>query len=153
MFSRKESSELRKEFWTAFGQYMAPVLSADGEKINWINYKTGVKGIQFKMNAEGKRAEISIEINHPDLVYQELIFEKFLELKSILHETLEEEWTWVLHAGTEQGKTISKIYKERESVNVMRKEDWPALISFFKPRMIALDKFWSVGKYAFEELA
>ena len=63
---------------------MAPVLSAEGEKINWINYKTGVKGIQFKMNAKGNKAQISIEINHPDLIHQELIFEKFGELKKIL---------------------------------------------------------------------
>ena len=152
MFSRKETSELRKEFWTAFGQYLAPVLSAEGEKINWINYKTGVKGIQFKMNAEAKKAEISIEINHPDLLYQELIFEKFGELKNVLQEALKEEWTWVLHSFTEQGKTVSKIYMEQEGINVMRKEDWPDLISFFKPRIIALDKFWSVGKFAFEEL-
>ena len=136
----------------AFGQYMAPVLSANGEKINWINYKTGIKGIQFKMNAEGKKAEISIEINHRDLVYQELIFEKFAELKNLLQDALEEKWTWVLHSATDHGKTISKIYTEREGVDVMRKEEWPALISFFKPRMIALDKFWSVGKFAFEEL-
>ena len=141
MFSRKETSELRKEFWTAFGQYMAPVLSADGEKINWINYKTGVKGIQFKMNAEGNNAEISIEINHPDLLTQEIIFEKFGELKNILQEALEEEWTWVLHSTTDQRKTISKIYTERKGINVIRKEDWPGLISFFKPRMIAMDKF------------
>ena len=153
MFSRKETSELRKEFWTAFGQYMAPVLSAEGEKINWINYKTGVKGIQFKMNAKGNKAQISIEINHPDLIHQELIFEKFGELKKILQEHLEEEWTWILHSPNEQEKTISKIYTEVDGINVMRKEDWPALISFFKPRIIALDEFWSVGKYAFEELA
>jgi hypothetical protein len=152
MFSRKETSELRKEFWMAFGQYMAPVLSTNGEKINWINYKTGIEGIQFKMNAEGKKAEISIEINHRDLVYQELIFEKFQELKNLLQDALEEKWKWVLHSATDHGKTISKIYTERGAVNVMRKEEWPALISFFKPRMIALDKFWSVGKFAFEEL-
>ena len=152
MFSRKESSELRKEFWTAFGHYMAPVLSAEGEKINWINYKTGVKGVQFKMTVEGKKAEIFIEINHPDLVFQELIFEKFLELKKILLDALEEPWIWLPKLVTEQGKTISKIYTEQHHVNILRREDWPVLISFFKPRMIALDEFWSVGKYAFEEL-
>ena len=32
MFSKQEASQLRKEFWTAFGQYMKPVLSADGGK-------------------------------------------------------------------------------------------------------------------------
>jgi len=50
MFSKKEASQLRKKFWMIFGQYMSPVLSSEGEKINWINYKTGVKGLQFKMN-------------------------------------------------------------------------------------------------------
>jgi hypothetical protein len=49
MFSKQETAQLRKEFWTVFGQYMSPILSAAGEKISWINYKTGVKGVQFKM--------------------------------------------------------------------------------------------------------
>ncbi|TVP42967.1 MAG: DUF4268 domain-containing protein, partial [Mongoliibacter sp.] len=35
-------------------------------------------------------------------------------------------------------------------VNVMEKDDWPAIISFLKPRIIALDAFWSNIKPAFE---
>jgi len=45
MFSRKELAQSRKEFWMIFGQYMSPVLSSEDEKINWINYKSGVKGL------------------------------------------------------------------------------------------------------------
>ena len=93
MFSRKETAELRKEFWTAFGQYMAPVLSAENEKINWINYKTGIKGLQFKMDATGKKAWIAIEINHSDLLQQQMIFEKLRELRSVFYDSLQEDWT------------------------------------------------------------
>ena len=150
MFSRKETTELRKEFWTVFGQYMAPVLSAENEKINWINYKTGLKGLQFKMDAIGHKAWIAIEINHPDLLQQQIIFEKLGELRSVFYDALQEDWTWQLHSGNEQGKIVSKIYAEQTGLSLMRREDWPALISFFKPRIIALDKFWSAVKYGFE---
>ena len=37
MFSKQEYSQLKKEFWTAFGLYMKPVPFAEGEKNNWIN--------------------------------------------------------------------------------------------------------------------
>lgn len=45
MYSKAEKSKIRKDFWTAFGQYMKPVPSAEGTKVNWPNYKTGVKQI------------------------------------------------------------------------------------------------------------
>ena len=57
MFSKQHASQLRKEFWTVFGQYMSPINSYEGEKINWINYKTGVKGLQFKMHADLQNLE------------------------------------------------------------------------------------------------
>ena len=151
MFSKKELAQSRKEFWMIFGQYMSPVLSSEDEKINWINYKTGVKGLQFKMNVVQDVASISIEINHSDIEEQKIIFEKLLQLKHILNNCLKEDWNWALHVPGDGGKLVSKIYQERKGINIMRKEDWPALISFFKPRMTALDEFWNSVKYSFEE--
>jgi hypothetical protein len=152
MFSKQESAQLKKEFWTAFGQYMKPVPSAEGEKINWVNYKTGEKDIFFKMNADNKGATIAIEISHPDLVIQQIYFEQFQQLKSMLESSLQEEWRWSLHTRDETGKIISKIFKTLEDVSVFNKSDWPAIISFFKPRIVALDDFWSAAKYGFEAL-
>ena len=152
MYTRQQASQLRQEFWTAFGQYMTPILSAEGEKVNWVNYKTGEKDIYFRMKADNKKATIAIEITHPDAGLQGLYFEQFLELKNILQNTLEEEWNWVLHTTDENGKIISRIYTELTPVSLFKKEDWPALISFFKPRIIALDAFWSSAKYGFEAL-
>ncbi|SFQ19102.1 DUF4268 domain-containing protein [Hymenobacter arizonensis] len=152
MYSKAEVTQLRQAFWTAFGQYMAPVPSAEGETTNWINYKTGVKNLYFRMQADNRKATIAIELSHPDAGIRELFFEQFLELKSLLHETLGEEWTWEADATDAQGSPFSRIYAELSPVNLFNRDDWPALISFFKPRIIALDAFWADAQYTFEAL-
>jgi hypothetical protein len=152
MYSRQEASQLRQEFWTSFGQYMSPVLSAEGEKINWINYKTGEKDIYFKMHADNKKASIGIELTHKEAGIQQLYFEQFQELKNILETAVGEEWNWQLHSINDNGRLVSKVYTDITNVSIFKKEDWPALISFFKPRMIGLDEFWSSVKYGFEAL-
>lgn len=102
------------------------------------------------MQADNRSAYIAIEIAHPDTGMQELIFEQFKELKTMLHTQLNEEWEWQLHVTDENHKTISRIRKVLPGTSISNKSDWPVLISFFKPRMIALDEFWSVGQYSFE---
>ena len=152
MYSRQEASQLRQEFWTAFGQYMQPILSAEGEKINWINYKSGEKHIFFRMQADNKKAFIGIELTHPDPDIQQLYFEQFSELKKFLFAETNEEWDWVLHTYDDIGKQVSRIGTILTPINVFKRDDWPALITFFKPRIIALDGFWSNVKYSFEAL-
>jgi hypothetical protein len=152
MYKKEEASRLKQAFWTTFGQYMAPVLSSEGERVNWINYKTGVRDVYFRMEADQKRASIAIEMTHKDRGIRELYFEQLKELKTILHKTLEEEWNWELNATDEFGKTISCVGTEITGVNVFDKETWPELIQFFKPRIIKLDEFWSTARYAFDEL-
>jgi hypothetical protein len=149
MFSKQEATQLRKEFWTSLGQYLSRIPSSEGEKINWINYKTDVKGLQIKMDADREKAFIGIVVNQPDKEKHSEIFNQLLEVKTILQSELQEEWIWQPQLD-EEGKLISKIYKEKTGVNVLKKEDWPELISFFKPRMIALDRFWNTVKYGFE---
>ncbi|MFT2008258.1 DUF4268 domain-containing protein [Pontibacter sp. 13R65] len=152
MYTREQASQLRQAFWTAFGQYIAPHPSAEGLRTNWANYKTGLKHVYFRMQADKKSASIAIEITHPDPEIQLLFFEQFQELRAMLHDTVGEEWEWALHTTDEHNRIISRIYKELPSVNVFNKDDWPALISFFKPRIIALDEFWSNAQYSFDPL-
>ncbi len=152
MYSKEQASALRQAFWTTFGQYIAPQLSADGLRTNWINYKTGVKHLNFRMIAEGSYAEIAIELTHADAGIQEIYFEQFRSLRLILENALDESWEWQLHAVHDHGKLISKISKSIKPVSIYNRADWPALISFFKPRIIALDDFWSSAKYIFEAL-
>lgn len=151
MFTREQSSRIRQEFWTVFGKYMSPIFSAEGLKINWINYHTSIKDVYFRMDAGPKSATISISLEHNDAGIRALYFEQFEEFRNILRDTLEEEWHWQQDVSAE-GKVISRIYRELPGVSVFNKDHWPELISFFKPRIIALDSFWENAKYTFQIL-
>jgi len=142
MYTRGESSQIKQEFWTTFGKYMAPIRSAEGMRINWINYRTGVKDVYFRMETLTTSASIFISMEHKDEGIRELFYEQFLELKLMLEDAVGEAWTW----------QPARIIKELPNTSVFNREQWPELITFFKPRIIALDSFWENAKYNFESL-
>lgn len=151
MYSRAEISRIRKDFWISFGQYMKPIRSASGFRVNWPNYKTGVKDIYFRMKAENDFASIGIEICHADEELQELFFDQFKQFRKLLEAETAEEWNWKLHVENEFGQKISKIEKVKSGVNVMDQNSWHDIISFLKPRIISLDAFWDNVKPGFED--
>ena len=152
MYSKTEVSQLRQAFWTTFGHYMAPVPSSEGVPTSWINYKTGLKNVYFRLRADGRRASIGIELTHPDAGLRELFFEQFRQLRPLLEEATGEAWTWQADAPDDSGQPRSRIYQALHPVNLFNRDDWPRLISFFKPRLVALDEFWSTAQYAFDML-
>ncbi|WP_443944149.1 DUF4268 domain-containing protein [Pedobacter sp. AW1-32] len=152
MYSKEEAAHLRQQFWISFGQYMKPVPSANGLPVNWINYKTGVKNIFFKMDVDNKKAILFIELSHTDQGIRHLIFDQFLQFKTMLQNSLNEEWDWKRDTTDAYGKTISQISITLTQVSIFNQQHWPQLISFFKPRMIALDDFWDNVKPVFEDL-
>jgi hypothetical protein len=151
MFSREDISRTKQEFWTAFGRYMSPVPSAEGEKISWINYHTGVKGVYFRLDAGVASASMYISVEPSNDAVRELYYKQFHQAKKILHAALGEAWDWHRNVSVDS-KIVSRISKDLPDVSIMNKEHWPQIISFFKPRMIALDEFWSTAKYGFEDL-
>jgi hypothetical protein len=152
MYTKEEVSRQKQAFWTVFGKYMQPVLSAEGTTVSWLNYKTGIPGIQFKMDADSKQVSISILLWHKDVNLQSQQYNKLLQLKEMLVDAMEgESWKWQEAVIDEWGRTVSSVGKVLTGVNIHRKEDWPAMISFLKQRLIALDGFWSMAKYGFEE--
>ena len=152
MYAKSEAAAIRQEFWTNLGRYMSPVFSSEGEKVNWINYKTGEKNIAFRMQADNHSAIIAIEISHKDPVIREVYYEQFLQFRKFMEEASGEEWTWMKEITDETGKKFSRISREISRVNIYNKDDWPSLITFFKHRLIVLDAFWNQVKYSFESL-
>lgn len=151
MYSKAEAAQLRQAFWTTFGQYMAPVPSAEGEPINWINYRTGLKYVQLRMRTEDRRASIGLELVHPDADLRALHFEQLQALGNMLPAVPGQAWQWQAEAEL-SGQALSRVYQELPGVSPLNREDWPALISFFKPRLLALDEFWSQARYPLEDL-
>ena len=147
MFDKK----IKDEFWTTFGKYMALHPSASGEKVNWINYKTGVKLVQFRLEVNEKKAGIYIELLTPELSAQKKLFDQLTRDINLLIGYTDSNWQSELQLITPEGKIISRIFQERPDVNVFFKSDWPAIISFLKFELVGLDKFWIERKdlYAF----
>jgi hypothetical protein len=151
MYTREEISRQKQAFWTAFGKYMQPVLSAEGQAVSWPNYKTGIGGIHFKMDAGRDHAVIKIRLSNNDPAIRQSHYAQWLQLKTILEDTLgEDDWVWQPDDQDEYGKPVSTISKTLRGVNIHQQSDWPTIISFLKPRIIALDECWSMVKYSFE---
>lgn len=125
---------------------MRPLPGADGMAVNWLNYKTGIRQLYFRMDADKKQASVAIEMRHSDMDEQDEIFKKFETLKKMFLEIAGTEWDWELHSIDEDSKPVSRIITRLQGVNIFNEADWPAIISFLKPRMIALDQFWHLAK-------
>lgn len=130
--------------------YMKPLTNAEGNSINWINYKTGVRNIYFRMDAAKRNATIAIEITHTSQEERALVFEQFESLKSYFKDILNEDWEWQSLFYDEDGRSASRIYYSLDDVSVFKKEDWPSIISFLKERIVKLDTFWNDVKVQFE---
>ena len=150
MYTKEEASAVRQKFWTGFGRYMQPVPAASGEKVNWVNYKTGVKGISFKMNADNNGVFVAVEISLPDKMLQHQYFEIFRNFKKAFEQVAGGNWDMKEVFITENGHEISRVSTELNGINIFRETDWPEIISFLKKNIMALDVFWNEYKVGFE---
>ena len=150
MYTREEASQIRSEFWTRFGQYMRPIPGADGKKKNWLNYKTGVRDIFFRLNADKVEARVSIEVRHAEAASRENVFAKFKAFRPVLEDFTKEKWNWETALQDENGKDFARISHSLRDVNLFDREDWASINSFLKPRIIALDGFWNLARENFE---
>lgn len=148
--SLHSSSSKSQQFWKSFGQYMAPVPSAEGGKINWINYKTEVRFVRFTINLMYDNVIIGVELFNPDINLQEEQFEQLHQFKKQFTEICGTDWIWTKLVTDEHGKMLSSITCTLFKVNISNDTDWPAIITFLKQRLISLDNFWSNYKFVFQ---
>ena len=123
MYSKEEASKLRQQFWIAFGKYMKPIPSADGLPINWVNYKTGVKNVFFKMNADQRKTIISIEITNQDEETRAIYFEQFKALKLLFSDAVNEEWVWEKSILNEYGIPFAQISISLTGISIFNQKN------------------------------
>lgn len=125
MFSKQEAQLLKTEFWTAFGKSFPR---------KWILYDTKIRDFSFKFNANGKKAEVSIDIEMKDEIYRNAYFKKLWSLEGIL-----EEQVGPLHKDEyftlENGKTIARFWVEMYGVSLYDKNSWQVIFEFFVEKM------------------
>ncbi|RVU03159.1 DUF4268 domain-containing protein [Mucilaginibacter limnophilus] len=129
---------------------MAPQPSAEGVKVNWINYRTGIKHLYFRMSTDNRSATIAIEYTQWDEGIRALFFEQLETFKTLFTAHMGEEWDWQPNYTDDYGKTICRVSFTLREASIFNRNDWPRLITFFKERITLLDEFWSTAQYSFE---
>ncbi|MDD7914083.1 DUF4268 domain-containing protein [Polaribacter ponticola] len=138
MFSKDEAALLRKEFWTSFGKSFPR---------KWLLYDTKIKGFSFKFVADRKKALVCLDIEHPEDIASELLYDQMLSLKVLLETEIPEvifDETYEL----ESGKIIRRIYVPLEAkFSIHNKNSWRDCYEFFVETMPKFELFF----YEYEE--
>ena len=133
MFSKEEAAQLRKEFWTSFGKSFPR---------KWLLYNTKIKGFAFKFQADRKKASVCLDIDHPEDIANELLFDQMLSLKVLLEAELPE----VIYDATyelESGKIIKRIYIPFDKkFSIHNKNTWRDCFEFYVETMNTFELFY-----------
>jgi hypothetical protein len=151
MFTRDEAKAWNERFYTLFGTYMRRhEPQAEGAR-QWLNYRTGVKGIFFRVEATGKEAIASIDLQQADEGVRKLLFDQFLKFRKAL-ENHTGPLLWEEEYSLSSGRTISRIYQKQEEVSLFRQDDWHQIFPFFEKYLLGFDAFWADFREGFIEL-
>lgn len=133
MYSREESQRMKREFWVAF---------AEKYPRKWVLYDTKIKDFSFKFYVDNKKAQVLIDIEHRSDEKRIAYFEKLEALKNILEEEFIKNLVFEKNYTLESGKTISRIWVEKQGIGFSNKNNWDAIFDFFNENMHALEMFY-----------
>jgi hypothetical protein len=133
MFSKEEAAQLRKLFWTSFGKSFPR---------KWLLYNTKIKGFAFKFVADRKKAMVCLDIDHPEAIANELLFDQMISLKALLETELPE----VIFDNAyelESGKIIHRIYVPFDKkFSIYNKDTWRDCYEFYMETMPKFELFF-----------
>ncbi len=133
MFSKEEAALLRKEFWISFGKSFPR---------KWLMYNTKIKGFSFKFSADSKKAMVCLDIEHPEEIANELLFDQMISLKALLESEIPE----VIFDNSyelESRKLIHRIYVPYDKkFSIHNKNTWRDCYEFFVETMPKFELFF-----------
>ncbi|MEN8703105.1 MAG: DUF4268 domain-containing protein [Polaribacter sp.] len=133
MFSKEEATQLRKLFWTSFGKSFPR---------KWLLYNTKIKGFAFKFDADRKKACVCLDIDHPEAIANELLYDQMLSLKTLLENEIPE----IIFNNSyelESGKQIHRIYVPfQQKFSIYNKNTWRDCYEFYVEEMTKLELFF-----------
>lgn len=153
MLSKEEKKELNTIFWNEFRKEMRAVKSSNGRGINWINYPTDVKDVYLRLEAAASGVAVCFDIQPKDDGIRSILYEQMTELKKVMEKTTGEASSWNEVDRTINGRTVSRISWENDTLNFYKKDDHTAIKSFFKDKLILFDTFYQEYKDILVNLA
>lgn len=87
-------------------------------------------------------AQVSIDVESKDELYQEYYFDKLWSLENILKTEYLPEAILDPHYEIEPGRVVSRIYVQLDGVSIYDDRTWPRIFEFFKENMTQLELFF-----------
>ena len=122
MYSKEESTRIKKEFWTKF---------AEEYPRKWLLYNTKIKDVSFKFFVDNKKAQVLLDIEPRDDEKRKIYYEKIESLKTILEEEFLPDAIFERNYYLDSGKIISRIWVEIDGISINNKATWYAIFYFF----------------------
>jgi len=133
MFSKKESKQLREQFWISFGKSFPR---------KWVLYNTKIKGLSLKFHFDLQRAMVSMDLEDLPKEKRIELWDKLYSLRDIisgeyLHDVLFDK-AYIL----DNNKEIARMYVQKENVSIHNKNTWEETMIFLKERMLLMETFF-----------
>ncbi len=135
MYSKDEAKQLMTDFWNGFSKYSQFFSVQIGQPIEWMLYKTGIKGLELKFDLDCDGVRSVIESNSRDENRRLEIFVDLLKYRPILESDLPAELHWTDDHVLDVGKPVMRAYCELTGVNFHNRDNWPKLYKFMAETM------------------
>ncbi len=142
MFSKEEAKQIREEFWDMFKSLSSQRRKPKKLPANWLLSQTGVKAVNLKFYVDRKVVQVGIDLETRNMDKRIELYEKMESLKKVLEETMQAPLQWELEYIRENGKSVSRIYLEKEDVDIYNKETWKEAHEFMYTNMMRLEEFY-----------
>jgi len=151
MWSKEEARNRNIRFYTNFGVYMKKHSAEYSEKIRWVNYRTGLNSVRFKLETFKNSSKVCIDVVNKDRGVREVFFEQFEEFKTLLSNSMDK-LDWVKEYRVDTGIYITRIYAELKGPSINEESDWGEIYKFFEKNILALHEFWKISQDVFKDL-
>ena len=150
MYSREELKQLKKEFWEGFGTYCSLIPTMKRRKSKFMLYNTKMKGVELKFDATRNGASVILEINLSNTNQRLEKFEQFKQYKSSMEKQFPRGLIWDNAYIRECGTEVSRIYTEKNGIDLHRRIQWIEFYEFMSTEMLKLEKAFMVVKETIE---
>ncbi len=128
-------------FFQQFTQHMSSHKIVGGGGKNWDAYKTGIKGLYFRILTQPK-VTLAIDLQFKDEAIRELVYDQFYELRRLLASEWNEEPLYKKNTVYISGEPLSRISVSFDQVYFYNQEQWPEIMEWLEHKLVGLDSFW-----------
>ncbi len=142
MYSKEEAKVIREEFWDRFRSLSTRRRTRKKLPGNWMLNNTGVRAMNLRFHVDRKVAQVGIDLETRNMDQRLELYEKLESVRKILEEAMGEPMIWEIEYIRENGKSVSRIYLQKEGVDIYDRETWKDAHNFMFEKMMNLEAFY-----------